>query len=1474
MYLIFDTETTGFPKDKNAPITDTDNWPRMVQLAWQLHDDMGGLIEAKNYIVRPEGYDIPFNAEQVHGISTARALKEGMELSYVLEEFSKALEKTKFAVGHNIYFDIPVVQCEYFRKGMDNTLGQKGVLDTCTEETAELCKLGGGNGRRYKLPKLMELHQHLFDEGFDAAHNASADVEATARCFLELLRLGHFSAATLGLDEGYLERYRAANPTQIKAIGLNVQPYQPIEKEKEEEKDPHILAQGKEAAVMAALEELKDVPYCHIHNHTQYSILQATTDVNTLVKLAWQNKMPAVGLTDLGNMYGAFNMTIAIGKLNEEIEKHNKKVNEKGEGELWEPYDGKVIIGTEIYVAEDYKRTKFTKDQPDRRFQQVLLAKNKAGYLNLAMLSTEANTTGLYGQYARIGKEMIAQYRENLIATTGGLQGEVPQLILQVGEHQAEQAFKWWYDLFGDDLYVELLRNGLPENDRVNEVLLSFAKKYGVRYIAQNNTFYAQKKDFNAHDILLCIRDAEQQSTPIGRGRGCRFGFPNDEFYFKSQQEMKTLFYDLPDAIRNIGHLVDKVENFKLKKPVLLPKFDIPEQFKDPRDDEGEGGGKRGENAYLRYLTFEGAKKVYPDMDDATRERIEFELDIIAKTGYPGYFLIVQDFIVAARKMGVLVGPGRGSAAGSAVAYCIGITSIDPIKYDLLFERFLNPDRVSLPDIDTDFDDEGRGRIIDWVVDKYGKNQVAQIITYGTLAAKNSIRDTARAMGFTPAEINELGKKVPDISLSKLFNLSDKDLSDKLKGKQEEIEKANTIKELAKGDDATANIINQARKIEGSIKSLGVHACGVIITPSDIREHVPMATAKDSEMLVTQFDNKVVEDAGLLKMDFLGLKTLTLINDTINLIEKRFGICINPDEIPIDDPQTYELFQRGETVGVFQYESPGMQKNLRELKPGVFSDLIAMNALYRPGPMEYIPSFIRRKHGEEEISYDLPDMEEYLAETYGITVYQEQVMLLSQKLAGFTKGEADMLRKAMGKKKIDVLAKMKPKFIDQAVEKGHPSEKLEKIWKDWEAFAAYAFNKSHSTCYAWVAYQTAYLKANYPSEYMAAVLSNNMNDIKNVTFYMEEVRRMGIKILCPDVNESERKFSVSKNGDIRFGLGAVKNVGDNAISFILKDRAEKGPYTSIFDFTTRVDKASCSRRSIEHFVLSGAFDCFGSPRSAYFFNDGKSDMIEKAVRYGEGIRTQNDSAQSSLFGDMGGDESFSMPAPALPQCDEWADLSKLQKEREVVGLFISSHPLDAHRFVLEHYCNVTPEKLTNDIDSLVGQDVSLGGMITKAEEATAKNGDHCGYYTVEDTNSAYNFSLYGAQYLRFRAFLFPNAFIYIKGSVKPGWVNKDTGATSRRRFMMTDVRLLSEVPKDFPKKVIITIGIMDIDDVMVHDLMTVISSAQGPNSVEIKVVDYKSGVSLSMPVKEKKITLDQKIIDTFERISGHTVLFQ
>ena len=719
--------------------------------------------------------------------------------------------------------------------------------------------------------------------------------------------------------------------------------------------------------------------------------------------------------------------------------------------------------------------------------------------------------------YHELTATLFETYKEDLIVLTGNLYGEVPSKILNVGERQAEEALLWWKDKFGADLYVEFMRHNQEDENRVNPVLISLAKKHAVKLVATNNTYYINQEDANAHDILLCVKDGEKQATPIGRGRGYRYGLPNQEYYFKSSQEMKSIFKDVPEAIVNIQEVVDKIEPFELARDVLLPKFDIPEEFINPADEID--GSNFGENAYLRHLTYQGAEKRYGELSEDIKERLDFELKTIENTGYPGYFLIVEDFIRVARSMDVSVGPGRGSAAGSVVAYCLWITNIDPIKYDLLFERFLNPDRVSMPDIDIDFDDEGRGRVMDYVIQKYGSSQVAQIITYGTMAAKSSIRDTARVLDLPLGDADRIAKLIPNMAkLNKIFNTPEKEL--KAKFRSEDMELINQLLNLSDGDDLEAETINQAQVLEGSLRNTGIHACGVIITPGDITNYVPIATAKDSDLYVTQFDNSVVEDAGLLKMDFLGLKTLTLIKDTVKIVKAKHDITLDPDNFPLDDELTYELFQRGETVGVFQYESPGMQKHMRDLKPTVFADLIAMNALYRPGPIEYIPSFIRRKQGDEEISYDLPEMEEYLEETYGITVYQEQVMLLSQKLADFTKGEADVLRKAMGKKQIAVLDKMKPKFINQAAAKGMAADKLEKIWTDWEKFASYAFNKSHSTCYAWIAYQTAYLKAHYPAEYMAAVLSNNMNDIKQVTFFMEECKRMKLNVLGPDVNES------------------------------------------------------------------------------------------------------------------------------------------------------------------------------------------------------------------------------------------------------------------------------------------------------------------------------------------------------------------
>ncbi len=1061
MYLIFDTETTGLPKSWNAPITDTNNWPRCVQIAWQLHDKFGNLIEHNDFLVQPDGYNIPYDAERIHGISTDLAIEQGIPLSEGLQLFNEALQKTKFIVGQNLGFDINIMGCEFHRLGIRNNLTELPILDTCTEKTAQLCQIPGGRYGKFKLPTLTELHNHLFGTGFGEAHNATADVEATTRCFLELIRLREYTKEQLDVDDDFFQKYTEANPKPIQVIGL-----QHINLKQESEKIRKRLASKKEVETTKStnqgLAALKDVQFAHLHNHTQYSVLQSTIQISNIIKAAAADNMPAVAMTDTGNMMGAFHFVQAALNHNKNVKTANEVAIEKGEKPTQNTI--KPIIGCEFNVCEDH----LNKKQKDNGYQIVLLAKNKKGYHNLAKMSSIAFVDGFY-YVPRIDKKIIEQYKEDIIVLTGNLYGEVPNKILNIGEKQAEDALIWWKNTFGDDLYIELMRHGQEDENVVNETLLQFSKKHQIKIVATNNTFYLNKEDANAHDILLCVKDGEKQATPKGKGRGYRYGLDNEEYYFKSSEAMKKLFLDIPEAISNIQEIVDKIEIYTLARDVLLPAFDIPEEFQDKADIADKG--KRGENNYLRHLTYVGAKKRYGKITDEIKERLDFELEVIEKTGYPGYFLIVEDFIREARNMDVSVGPGRGSAAGSVVAYCLWITNIDPIKYDLLFERFLNPERVSMPDIDIDFDDEGRGRVMDYVINKYGANQVAQIITYGTMAAKSSIRDTARVLDLPLYEADRIAKLIPGMKLKKIFSLDEKELKEKLRS--EEIELVNELKSISKGIGIEAETINKARILEGSVRNVGTHACGVIITPSDITNYVPVALAKDSDMYVTQFDNSVVESAGLLKMDFLGLKTLTLIKDTVKIVKARHGIDLIPDDFPLDDEKTYELFQRGETVGIFQYESAGMQKYMRELKPTVFADLIAMNALYRPGPIEYIPSFIRRKHGTEDIEYDLPAMEEYLKETYGITVYQEQVMLLSQKLADFTKGEADVLRKAMGKKQIAVLAKMKPKFIKQAGAKGHDEKKLEKIWKDWEAFASYAFNKSHSTCYAYIAYQTA-----------------------------------------------------------------------------------------------------------------------------------------------------------------------------------------------------------------------------------------------------------------------------------------------------------------------------------------------------------------------------------------------------------------
>ncbi|WP_064965888.1 DNA polymerase III subunit alpha [Tenacibaculum ovolyticum] len=1448
MYLIFDTETTGLPKSWNAPITDTNNWPRATQIAWQLHDELGNLIEHNDFLIIPDGYNIPYDAERIHGISTDLAKEQGIELSEGLALFNEALNKTKFIVGQNLAFDINIMGCEFHRLGVENNLTELPVLDTCTEHTAKMCQIPGGRGGKFKLPTLTELHNHLFGIGFGDAHNATADVEATTRCFLELIRLRQFTKEQLDVSDDFFDSYTENNPSAIQVIGLE---HLNLKRESEKIRNRIEKAKGVKTTINTneSLAELENVQFAHLHNHTQYSVLQSTIQIGNIVKAAAKDNMSAVAMTDTGNMMAAFHFVQAVLNHNKAVESANKEAIEKGEEPTQKTL--KPIVGCEFNICEDH----LNKSQKDNGYQVVLLAKNKKGYHNLAKMSSIAFVDGFY-YIPRIDKKVVEQYKEDIIVLTGSLYGEVPSKILNVGEAQAEEALLWWKEQFGADLYIELMRHNQDDERVVNETLLKFSEKHVIKTVASNNTFYLSQEDANAHDILLCVKDGEKQATPKGRGRGYRYGLPNDQYYFKSSEEMKILFADLPEAIINIQEIVDKIEPYTLARDVLLPAFDIADEFKDEKDNED--GGKRGENNFLRHLTYVGAKKRYGEITDSIRERLDFELEVIEKTGYPGYFLIVEDFIREARNMDVAVGPGRGSAAGSVVAYCLWITNIDPIKYDLLFERFLNPERVSMPDIDIDFDDEGRGRVMDYVIDKYGANQVAQIITYGTMAAKSSIRDTARVLDLPLFEADRIAKLIPGMKLKKIFSLDEKTLKEKLRA--EEIELVNELKRLSNGNDLMAETINKARILEGSVRNTGIHACGVIITPDDITKFVPVALAKDSDMYVTQFDNSVVEDAGLLKMDFLGLKTLTLIKDTVKIVKARHDVLLDPENFPLDDIKTYELFQRGETVGIFQYESPGMQKHMRSLKPTVFEDLIAMNALYRPGPMEYIPSFIQRKHGDEEIEYDLPAMEEYLAETYGITVYQEQVMLLSQKLADFTKGEADVLRKAMGKKQIAVLDKMKPKFVEQASANGHDAKKLEKIWTDWEAFASYAFNKSHSTCYAWIAYQTAYLKAHYPAEYMAAVLSNNMNDIKSVSFFMEECKRSGITVLGPDVNESYSKFSVNKEGAIRFGMAAIKGVGASAVRAIISEREENGHYSSVFDMSKRVDLRVANKKAFEGLILAGGFDSFtNTHRAQYFVEDEKSQkFIEKALRFGNKFQENQNSSQVSLFG--GGSEE-EMPEPIIPICDTWGTMELLGKEKEVVGIYISAHPLDDFKNELK-FCNVALSAY-NDLPKYEGMALSFGGIVTDVQHRVSKAGKGWATFFIEDYTENFEFRIFGEEYLKFKHFLVPNSFLFVKTMVKPGWTNKE-GIKGEPRVSFNEFLLLHDIMDKMCKKVTLKMSLKEVSENRIKDLQHLFATNRGSQGLHFTIWDTEEKIELSLPSRNTKIKISNEFLKTLD----------
>lgn len=1168
--------------------------------------------------------------------------------------------------------------------------------------------------------------------------------------------------------------------------------------------------------------------FTHLHVHSKYSILDGASEISQMYQKAVNDKMPAIALTDHGNMFGVFKFVAEAGKF-----------NKKGEPPVIKP-----IVGCEFYLVEDRHRKQFTRDLKDNRFHQLLLAKNQEGYNNLVKLCSLGYMEGFYSKYPRIDKELLLKYHKGLIATTCCLAAEVPRAIMNKGEEEGEKMFKWWLDIFGEDYYVELQRHGIPEQNKVNEVLVRFARKYNVKIIATNDTHYVEQDFYEAHDILLCVNTGEKKSTPTVKDyndednttKGKRFAFYNDQFYFKTTQEMSELFSDLPEAIDNTNDIEGKVELLNLQKDIMLPHFALPQGYTDQFE-------------YLHHLTFHGARQRYGDLTPEVTDRINFELNVIRQMGFTGYFLIVSDFIKAGRDIGVFIGPGRGSAAGSVVAYCIGITSIDPVKYKLLFERFLNPDRKSMPDIDTDFDDEGRQKVIDYVVEKYGRNQVAQIVTFGSMAAKSSIKDVARVLDLPLNDSNNLAKLVPEkpgIELKRVM-LAPLDGPGSLKEKEglqnEDIEDVKKLREIAKGKDLQAEVLREAVRLEGSVRSTGIHAAGIIIAPTDLTDIIPVHTSKETDLLITQFEGKEIENAGVIKMDFLGLKTLTIIRDALRMIEQNHGVKLNIDEVPLDDKKTFELYQRGETNGTFQFESAGMQKHLRELKPDKFEDLIAMNALYRPGPMDYIPNFINRKFGREKVVYDLPELEEYLEETYGITVYQEQVMLLSQKLGNFTKGDADTLRKAMGKKDRKTLDEKKGKFMEGCKTNNLDLKACEKIWTDWEAFAAYAFNKSHSTCYAFVAFQTAYLKAHYPAEYMAAVLTHNLSDIKKITFFIDETRRMGIPVLGPDVNESAYNFAVNKAGQIRFGLGAVKGVGENAVSAIIDERNLNGQFKDIIDLTRRVNLRTINRRSLEAMANAGAFDTFeGSHRAQYFYQEGPDAPIflEKVLKHASDYQAQKMGMQASLFG---GDSEVEMPEVQMPECEPWSNFEQLRNEKEVTGFYMSGHPLDDYRLEIDAFCkNTIADIREENIKRMLGHQVSVAGIVTSSTERTTKNNTLFGIFVMEDHNDSVQLSMFSDDYMKFRHLLVQGMSLIVTGSVQKRFRDSD-----QIELKVSNVSLLAESIDKLTKSVTITLDAFEVNDEMVARLKEAVSASRGNTPLYVNVVNETSRISVKMP---------------------------
>lgn len=1230
--------------------------------------------------------------------------------------------------------------------------------------------------------------------------------------------------------------------------------------------------------------------FIHLHVHTYYSILDGQSPVEKLVDKAVANGMRGMAITDHGNMFGV-----------KELFNYCNKINGKLKDQGKEPF--KPIFGCEMYVARRTKADHVKEKGDAGGYHLIVLAKNYHGYKNLIKLVSRAWVDGFYSK-PRTDRADLEKYHEDLIVCSACIAGEVPAKILKGDIPGAREAIEWHKRVFGDDYYLELQRHEVkdpnqranretfPLQQRANKEILKLAKEYGIKVVCTNDCHFVDQENAEAHDHLLCLSTGKELNDPT------RMLYSKQE-WFKTREEMNEIFSDVPEALSNTLEILDKVETYSIDHSPIMPFFPIPAEFgteEDTRkrispeelfrefttDENGKeimshedaekkikklGGIDKlyrikFEADYLAKLAYDGAKRLYGEpLSDEVYERVKFELHIMKTMGFPGYFLIVQDFINSAQdELGVMVGPGRGSAAGSVVAYCLGITKIDPIKYDLLFERFLNPDRISLPDIDTDFDDDGRGKVLEWVEDKYGHDKVAHIITYGTMATKNSIKDVARVEKLPLDISNHLCKAIPD----KLPDGMKMNLTNAIKCVPE-------LREAeASANPQMANTIKYAKMLEGTVRGTGIHACGTIICRDAISDWVPVSTAEDKsdpghKLLATQYDGHVIEETGLIKMDFLGLSTLSIMKETVeNIRLTHDGFTLNLDTIPIDDELTYKLYQEGRTIGTFQFESAGMQKYLRELRPTVFEDLIAMNALYRPGPMDYIPSFIARKNGKEPITYDIPCMEKYLKDTYGITVYQEQVMLLSRQLADFTRGESDALRKAMGKKKKAIVDAMKPKFIEGGKKNGHDPKVLEKIWGDWEKFASYAFNKSHATCYSWVAYQTAYLKAHYPAEFMAGNMSRCLNDITKITKLMSECQAMGIPCLGPDVNESEQKFSANKKGEVRFGLSAIKGMGEAAATNIIAERHKNGQYKDIFDFVQRVNLSAVNRKAMESLALSGGFDSFGIRREQYFAPNAKGDtFVETLLRYGQVYQSEQSSMQNSLFGDMGGVE---IQTPPVPECEQWSTMELLKRERELVGIYLSAHPLDDYAVVLKHMCNLNCTQIGREMDKKAFasiEELTFGGIVTSVSQRWTKTNKPFGIVTIEDFEGQGELALFGEEWTKWQSMLQEEYHVYITAQCVQRFRNNPDAYD----MVIKKIEFLSDVKEKSIEKFTVYMEATMFNDAQLTDLETTLKSSDGKVPLYINIHDAKNNTNIQLYSRNITVDVNKKLLTSLDEMA-------